>query len=170
LDLDTLQALETYLQEFDGVLVIVSHDRLFADKVTDHLFIFEGDGEIKDYSGSLSEYAATLVELESDSSSATTAPQEGRKAANQEDKVKRNEQRNAVRRAKKDIDNLEKAIDKLKKKAASLQEKINGSGEEGWSVLADLTDQLTAVNGDIEEKEIDWMEVAEQLEEAEVEL
>jgi hypothetical protein len=59
---------------------------------------------------------------------------------------------------------------KVKKKSASFQEKINGSGEEGWSLLADLTDQLTAVNRDIEVREIDWMEVAEQLEEAEVEL
>lgn len=67
LDIPTLQALETYLQEFAGVLLIISHDRFFADKVTDHLFVCEGNGVIKDFSGSLSEYASTLIELENES-------------------------------------------------------------------------------------------------------
>lgn len=61
-DLDTLAALEGYLAEFNGVLVIVSHDRFFVDKVTQHLFVFEGDGVVKDYLGSLSDYAECLVE------------------------------------------------------------------------------------------------------------
>jgi ATP-binding cassette subfamily F protein uup len=60
-DLDTLAALEGYLAEFNGVLVIVSHDRFFVDKVTQHLFVFEGDGIVKDYLGSLSDYAECLV-------------------------------------------------------------------------------------------------------------
>lgn len=61
-DLDTLAALEGYLAEFNGVLVIVSHDRFFVDKVTQHLFVFEGDGVVKDYLGSLSSYAECLIE------------------------------------------------------------------------------------------------------------
>ena len=63
-DLDTLSALEDYLAEFNGVLVIVSHDRFFVDKVTEHLFVFEGDGVVKDYLGSLSDYAETLIDDE----------------------------------------------------------------------------------------------------------
>jgi ATP-binding cassette subfamily F protein uup len=63
-DLDTLSALEDYLAEFNGVLVIVSHDRFFVDKVTEHLFVFEGEGAVKDYLGSLSDYAETLVDEE----------------------------------------------------------------------------------------------------------
>jgi len=63
-DLDTLSALETYLAEFNGVLVIVSHDRFFVDKVTQHLFVFEGDGAVKDYLGSLSDYAECLADEE----------------------------------------------------------------------------------------------------------
>lgn len=61
-DLDTLAAIEDYLAEFNGVLVIVSHDRYFVDKVTEHLFVFEGDGVVKDYLGSLTDYAECLVE------------------------------------------------------------------------------------------------------------
>jgi len=59
IDLDTLAALEAYLEEFNGVVVIVSHDRFFTDKVTKHLFVFEGNGVVKDYNGSLSDYAST---------------------------------------------------------------------------------------------------------------
>jgi ATP-binding cassette subfamily F protein uup len=61
-DLDTLAALESYLAECNGVLVIVSHDRFFVDKVTQHLFVFEGNGIVKDYLGSLSDYAECLVD------------------------------------------------------------------------------------------------------------
>ena len=63
-DLDTLAALEEYLSEFNGVLVIISHDRYFVDKVTNHLFVFEGDGVVKDYLGSLTDYAECLVDDE----------------------------------------------------------------------------------------------------------
>jgi len=61
-DLDTLAALEEYLSEYKGVLVIVSHDRYFVDKVTEHLFVFEGEGVVKDYLGSLTDYAECLVD------------------------------------------------------------------------------------------------------------
>ena len=63
-DLDTLSALEDYLAEFNGVLVIVSHNWYFVDKVTEHLFMFEGEGVVKDYLGSLSDYAETLADDE----------------------------------------------------------------------------------------------------------
>jgi len=181
-DLNTLQALEKYLrEEYTGVLVIVSHDRSFADKVTDHLFVFEGNGEIKDFEGTLSEYASTLVDLENDkivaeqnqqqqqqlqSSSSSSQQQLGYK----EDRAKRNEQRNAVRKAKKDMDQLERAMDKLRAQAAALQTEIDGSSQAGWSVLADLTDRLHKIQNDLDEKELRWMELAESVEEAEVEV
>ena len=67
------------------------------------------------------------------------------------------------------MDNLEKAIEKLKGQAAKLEDEIKNSSDKGWSVLADLTDQLGEVNKGIEEKEFEWMELAEQVEAAEVE-
>jgi ABC transport system ATP-binding/permease protein len=166
--------LESYLTSFDGVLIIVSHDRAFADKVTDHLFVFEGDGEIKDFIGTLSEYASTLVELETQSisggSNESKEEMEEKRANFKEDKAKRNEERNKIRRAKKDIDNIEKSIEKLKAKASDLQKEIDSSSDEGWSVLADLSDKLGKINEEIEEKELVWMELAEILEEAEIEV
>jgi ATP-binding cassette subfamily F protein uup len=87
-----------------------------------------------------------------------------------EDKVKRNENRNILKRAKKDMENLDKAMEKLKAKATKVQKDIEGtSSDEGWSVLAALTDDLEKLNEEIDEKELRWMELAEILEEAEVE-
>lgn len=170
-DLDTLSALETFLQSFKGVLLTVSHDRSFADKVTDHLFIFEGDGVVKDFQGSLSEYATCLVELENEKIQSQNAGGDETKAQASADykhsKEERNRIRNFVRKAKKDMTNLENAMEKLKVKAAEIQTQLDNSSEEGWSVLADLTAKLNAVNEDIEAKEMQWLELAEELENVE---
>jgi len=168
IDLNTLSALESYLEEYNGVLVVVSHDRFFTDKVTKHLFVLEGDGQIKDYMGTLSEYAECLVEQEgnlgfggSDSSTGDAATKESYK----EDKQKRNQQRNAIRNMKKEIDKLDKSMDKLKAKATSIQEEMDTTDQDaGWTVLAELTEKLDAVNEQIEEKEMRWLEVSEELE------
>lgn len=173
LDLPTVQALEAYLQEFKGVLIVISHDRYFADKVTDHLFVFEGNGEIKDFPGSLSEYAATLIELENESIGGQSADNDNdgnKKSSYKDDRVKRNEVRNAAKQAKKGMDNLEKSIEKLKAKAKRAQKEIDDSSSAGWSVLADLTDSLRKINEEIEEKELQWMELAEQVEDAELDV
>lgn len=171
-DLDTLSALENYLDQFKGVLLVISHDRAFADKVTDHIFVFEGDGVVKDFQGSLSEYGSCLVELEnqkiqdsidgdsSDSDSTNT------KQSYKEDRAKRNEVRNVVRQTKKEMTNIERALEKLKPKAAEVQSEIDDtSSDAGWTVLAELTDKLNAINDEIDEKELRWLELGEQLEE-----
>mmetsp|Transcript_3611 Transcript_3611/g.7967 ORF Transcript_3611/g.7967 Transcript_3611/m.7967 type:complete len:736 (+) Transcript_3611:101-2308(+) len=164
-DLDTLRALEGYLEDFKGVLVIVSHDRSFTDKVTDHLFVFEGNGVVKDYLGSLSDYAACLVEQEKEvESSGSLVDSDTKKASYKEDKQKRLERRNAMKKMKRDLGKIEPAIEKLKKKAEGVQAEIDDSAEEGWTVLADLTDNLQKINDEIEEKELEWLEIAESLE------
>jgi len=168
IDLDTLRALEDYLEEFKGVLVIVSHDRAFTDKVTDHLFVFEGEGVIKDYIGSLSDYAECLVEQEDsndgDSNSATSGGSDTKKAAYKEDKGKRLERRNSIKKMKRELGKIEPAIEKLKVKAQKLQTEIDSSSEEGWTVLAALTEKMQAINDDVDEKEMEWLELAEMLE------
>ncbi len=169
-DLDTLSAIEAFLKDFKGVLIVVSHDRAFADKVTDHLFVFEGNGIVKDFQGSLSEYASCLVDLENDKIQFKVDSIDEKKTVYKEDKAKRNEIRNFVRQARKDMSNLERALEKLKVKAEELQKKIDSSGEEGWSILADLTDQLNKVDEEIEEKEMRWLELAEEVEDVEIDV
>ena len=134
------------------------------------------DGVVKDFPGSLSEYASILVDQENDSIAQREGELNGKsgmveqKGNFKEDKAQRNEQRNAIRRAKKDITNLENSMEKLKAKAAQVQKEIDASSGEGWTVLADLTAKLDMLNEEIEEKEMLWMEVAEILESAEVEM
>jgi ATP-binding cassette subfamily F protein uup len=169
-DLDTLSALENFLEQFKGVLLVVSHDRSFADKVTDHLFVFEGDGIVKDFGGSLSEYASCLVELENQKIQQSFITGEDgisdkKQEQYKEDRTKRNEVRNFVRQAKKEMLNIERALEKLKSKAEAVQAEIDGtSSDEGWSVLAELTDKLNALNKEIDEKETRWLELGEELE------
>ena len=182
LDLNTLSALESYLADFEGVLVIVSHDKFFTDKVTDHLFVFEGNGAVKDYLGSLSEYAECLIEQEKTYFSSSSGGSSGdslnvhegdgdgkKKSSYKEDKVARNDRRNTLRKLSKEMDNVENSITKLKARAASLQSEIESSDGEGWSVLADLTAKWNAVNEEIDEKETRWLELAEAIEELEEE-
>jgi ABC transport system ATP-binding/permease protein len=169
-------ALETYLEEFAGVLLIVSHDRAFASKVTDHLFLFEGDGEIKDFQGSLSEYASALVEIENQSipgssPSKVTLSSTGQDKDVNDEKLaaaEKKEQINRVRQAKKDMDKLDRAVEKLREEAKTVQNDLDNSSDEGWTKLAELTNTLTALNDEIEEKEMQWMELAEVVEQAEV--
>lgn len=171
-DLDTISALENYLEQFQGVLLVVSHDRAFADKVTDHLFVFEGGGVVKDFQGSLSEYASCLVEIENQKIQETMAGSaEGsgsdiNKQANyKEDRARRNEARNVVRRAKKEMQNIERELERLKAQAEKVQSDLDAtSSDDGWTLLAELTDELNALNDQIEEKELRWLEVGEELE------
>lgn len=173
LDLNTLSALETFLmEEYKGVLVVVSHDKYFTDKVTDHLFVFQGDGIVKDYVGTLSEYADCLIQEEqqqlgSDSSTqhenaATLTTKEEYK----ENKAKRNEQRNTLRKHQKEMKNVENRMEKLQDKITELEKELEERSEEGWSVLAEVTEQLNAVSADFEESELRWLELAELVEES----
>lgn len=174
-DLDTLSAIEAYLEQYEGVLVVVSHDRAFADKVTDHLFIFEGNGIVKDFQGSLSEYATVLVDLETkkieeSSSSNSNSFADAKKHDLKQERENRNRIRNLIRSHKKEMLNLERVIEKLKPKAAEVQNNIdNTTSDEGWSVLADLTDQLNAIKEEMDENEMRWLEIAEELEALEAE-
>mmetsp|Transcript_6173 Transcript_6173/g.6917 ORF Transcript_6173/g.6917 Transcript_6173/m.6917 type:complete len:736 (+) Transcript_6173:207-2414(+) len=170
IDLDTLSALEDYLEEYKGVLVIVSHDRFFTDKVTDHLFVFEGNGIVKDFSGTLSDYSECLVELENAPNSSTSdnsSDGQDRQITYQEDKKARMQERNELKKNKREMSKLEKDIEKLKAQVPAIEQEIESSADEGWSHLAQLHDKMTGINEEIDEKEMIWLELAEAIELAE---
>lgn len=163
LDLQTLQALESFLtDEFKGVLIVVSHDRFFADKVTDHLFIFDGNGEIRDFIGTLSEYSSALVELENRPAANNAA--KSNSFDNNDEKENKLQDLNKVRQAKKNIGRLETDIEKLTKKVHQLEEKMAASSDEGWTVLSELAEDLQSAKDALSEKELLWMEAAEIVE------
>ena len=171
LDVDTLTALEQYLiEDFKGVLLLVSHDRYFTDKVTDHLFVLEGNGIIKDYQGSLSDYSEAMEEMDAvvQGAGSTQSTIAGTSILSpKEEKELRVARRNALQKSKREFNSLEPAIEKLKASAVKIQAEIESKSNEGWSVLAELTDKLNALENEIEEKEMRWMELAEILEQEE---
>lgn len=129
------------------------------------MFVFEGDGVVKDYLGSLSDYAETLIEQEDQEAGSSATSVDGeKKTSYKEDKAKRNERRNALKSMRREMAKIEPAIERLKVEAQKLQIEIDNSAEEGWTVLADLAEKLQKTNDRIEEKELMWLEIAEELE------
>jgi ATP-binding cassette subfamily F protein uup len=122
--------------------------------------------------GSLSDYAECLVEQEKydeASSGSGSVDSETKKASYKEDKEKRLERRNAIKKLKRELGKIEPALDKLKVRVVELQAQIDKSANEGWTLLADLSQQVEKVEEEIEAKEVEWLDLAEALEKLEEE-
>lgn len=131
------------------------------------MFVFEGDGVVKDYLGTLTDYAECLVEQENESDSASSGSKTDAKASYKEDKAARMERTNKIKKLKRDLSKIETMVDKLKADANEFQTNIDNSSDEGWTVLAELTDKMNALNEKAEAKELEWLEIAEELEKLE---
>lgn len=151
LDLITLSTLENYLENFDGSIIIVSHDRYFMDKLVDHLFVFEGEGEIKDFPGNYTDYRM-LPEASPTPVAQNSEPKKDRpKESKDKKKLSYKEQR--------EFEALEKEIPALERQKASLIEQMNS--ETNHEKLMELSSQLESVSDAIDEKELRWLELSE---------
>ena len=153
LDIITLNLLEEFLMDFPGCLIIVSHDRYFMDKVVDHLFVFEGDGKIKDYNGNYTEYRAIVKKRLNESRQQATAP-----------KVKKekpqSEERKLNYQERKEFNRLEKEIGKLEKRKAEIVAQFNDTSLDP-SEIEKLSIELGELNKNIDDKEMRWLELSE---------
>ena len=165
LDIVTLNILEEYLKEFGGSLIIVSHDRHFLDKLVDHLFIFCGDGLVKDFVGSYSEYREFIKEYEAEQKSAARAQEkadkdksskEASKAANftQKKKLSYKEQ--------KEFEQIEKDLESLAEEKALLEESLS-DGKMEFSELQRVSERIAEIISLTDEKEMRWLELSEGL-------
>lgn len=159
LDLLTLNVLEDYLQAFEGCLIIVSHDRFFMDKLVEHLFVFEGGGEIKDFPGNYSQYRdwARAKKIEASASQkevkAETKAVETKKSPDKpKKKLSFNEQR--------EFDQLEVDIENLEIEKAELTEKLN-SGSLDHEELLKSGERIQEIIDLLDEKEMRWLELSE---------
>jgi len=156
LDIITLNVLEEFLLEFPGCVVIVTHDRYFMDKLVDHLFVFEGNGQVKDFNGDYSDFRVMQKQRERELRSEERSIQKQEKDAR-----KQNEQKEGLSfEQRKEIKRLENQIAKLEVKKAEITERFNNTGltpEE----IEKYGKELNEVNESIEEKELLWMELAE---------
>ena len=152
LDLPTLGVLENFLSEFPGCLLIVSHDRYFMDRLVDHLFVFEGDGAIRDFPGNYSQYRLQQTKDET----SIKRPEEKQT----EQPAKEKNRRQLTFKEKREFELLEKEISDLSKEKEVITEKLN-SGSTPFEELQQLSVRIGEVTRLLDEKELRWLELSE---------
>ncbi|MFT4024953.1 MAG: ABC-F family ATP-binding cassette domain-containing protein [Flavihumibacter sp.] len=155
LDLPTLSVLENFLSEFQGCLLIVSHDRYFMDRLVDHLFVFEGNGFIRDFPGNYSQYRDWLKDQESTAASVKQQRAENT-AAPAATAVKKKMSFNE----KREFELLEKEIAGLEEEKAVLAGEMS-SGNTGYERMQAIAARMTTISEQLEEKEMRWLELSE---------
>ena len=144
LDIFTLQVIEEYLSEYPGCLIIVSHDRFFLDKVVDHLFVFEGNGVIKDYNGNYTQYRLEQESKKYDD----LKPKENTATAGKQD-----------RETQKNLNKVEKQIEQLNKKKKELQARFENP-EIKTDDLIKWSSELKDIDKQLVEKEDEWLSLS----------
>lgn len=171
LDIQTLQVLEEYLQDFAGCVIVVSHDRYFMDKVVDHLLVFKGEGEIQDFPGNYTQYRdwSRLQEKDEAEKAAATAKNAGnnntaandgagtaKRDANFENK------RKMSYKEKREYEQLTQEIEKLTDEQKKLEEALC-SGTLSVEELTEKSKRLPEIKDELDEKEMRWLELSEML-------
>ena len=154
LDIITLNVLEEYLQSFKGCVIVVSHDRYFMDKVVDHLMVFNGQGDIRDFPGNYSDYR-DWKEAKAQKEKEAEKPQEEKTA-----RVRLNDKRKMSFKEKREFEQLEKEIAELEAEKAQIEE-ILCSGTLSVDELTEKSKRLPEVNDLIDEKTMRWLELSE---------
>ncbi|HMR92156.1 MAG TPA: ABC-F family ATP-binding cassette domain-containing protein [Chitinophagaceae bacterium] len=158
LDLPTLSVLENFLSEFPGCLLIVSHDRYFMDRLVDHLFVFEGDGIVRDFPGNYSQYRAAQKEEGADKK-----PEEkNKKEKTAAEQPASSAPRRLSFKEKRELDQLEKEIADLTVEKENITTQLN-SGTAGFEKLQELSSRIGTVSSLLDEKELRWLELSELL-------
>jgi ATP-binding cassette subfamily F protein uup len=157
LDLDTLQLLEDFLSEFQGCLLLVSHDRYFMDNLVDQLILVEGEGEVKFFNGNYTDYRISL-ENQSENNSAANKPSPV-KAPSTENSTSKSAKLSF--KEQKEFEKLEIEIQDLEQKKQSLIEQLN-AGHEDFQLLSQWATQIEEIKNWLEEKEARWLELSEK--------
>ena len=154
LDIVTLQVLEEYLQSFKGCVIVVSHDRYFMDKVVDHLLVFKGQGDIRDFPGNYSDYR-DWREAKEQREKEAEKPKEEKTA-----RVRLNDKRKMSFKEKKEFEQLEQEIAGLEQEKADIEAALC-SGTLGVEELTEKSKRLPELNDLIDEKTMRWLELSE---------
>jgi ATP-binding cassette subfamily F protein uup len=156
LDLPTLGVLENFLSEFSGCIIIVSHDRYFMDRLVNHLFVFEGDGVIRDFPGNYSQYREALADdrLPMAEKSVTKKPN------NEQRSTDNLQKRQLSFKEKREFELLEKEIADLTKEKETITKKLT-SGKTPFQELKVISKRIGEVTRLLDEKELRWLELSE---------
>ena len=160
LDIVTLQILEEYLQDFPGCVIVVSHDRYFMDKVVDHLLVFKGDGEIKDFPGNYTQYRdwQTLQPKEAKESSPSREMISSKES--RDSRSSRDSKRKMTYKEKTEFERLEKEIAALEAEQKQLEEALC-SGTLSIDELTEKSKRLPQLKDELDEKSLRWLELSE---------
>lgn len=154
LDIQTLQVLEEYLTDFPGCVIVVSHDRYFIDKTVDHLLVFKGNGEIKDFPGNYSQYR------EWNAMAANEEKKDKKTASPQKTREKSQEKRKMSYKEKRMFEQLEKEIAELEREQKEIEADLN-SGSLTVDELTKKSIRFSELKQIIDEKSMAWLELAE---------
>lgn len=158
LDIETLQVLEEYLSEFKGCVIVVSHDRYFMDKVVDHIFVFNGDGDIKDFPGNYTEYRDWRDEERA--AAARAAATQAAKSAPAKQAHRTEEKRKLTFKEKREYEALEAEIFELEEEKAAIEQAMS-SGTLPTADLLEKSARIQLVMELIDEKTMRWLELSE---------
>ncbi len=158
LDIETLQVLEEYLSEFKGCVIVVSHDRYFMDKVVDHIFVFNGDGDIKDFPGNYTEYRDWRDEERAAAAKETAVQAAKTTPAKQSHRTE--EKRKLTFKEKREYEALETEIFQLEEEKAAIEEAMS-SGTLSTADLLEKSARIQQVLELIDEKTMRWLELSE---------
>jgi ATP-binding cassette subfamily F protein uup len=176
LDLPTLAVLEKFLDEYQGCVMIVSHDRYFMDRLVDHLFVFEGDGEVRDFPGNYTQYRIWLKDNEKKENKWDALQDRKSKGETTESVVVNKGSSEANKTApvasvkkkmsfkeKREKEILEKEMPELEAEKETITQKM-GSGNLGFEELQKLSERIIVINNLMGEKELRWLELSEMTE------
>jgi ATP-binding cassette subfamily F protein uup len=157
LDLPTLTVLENFLLQFQGSLIIVSHDRYFMDRIVDHVLAFEGEGIIKDFIGNFSEYREkkSQEKTEKVASSVVETP----KKVENVPVATVAATKKLTFKEQQELNDIDKEIPKLEKESAEILEKLNN--ETDYGKIADFSKKLETIADKLQELEMRWLELQE---------
>ena len=174
LDIVTINILEEYLKEFKGTLILVSHDRHFLDRLVDHLFVFCGDGEVKDFIGSYSQYRDFIKDYEAEKRAKAREEERASKSASVTGQLSASSPLDATASSKpsrldaprklsykeqRELEQLEKDIESLTAEKSDLESKMNG-GLTDPVELQKVTTRFAEVSSELDTKETRWLELS----------
>ena len=155
LDIVTLQILEEYLQDFPGCVIVVSHDRYFMDKVVDHLLVFKGNGEVKDFPGNYTQYREWQG-LQDQNSQSTQSTQSSQTKSS----YRHDDRRRLSYKEKRELEQLEREIAALEEEQRMLEEQLC-SGTLSVEELTEKSKRLPLLKDELDEKSMRWLELSE---------
>ncbi|MGP1436342.1 MAG: ABC-F family ATP-binding cassette domain-containing protein [Phocaeicola sp.] len=154
LDIPTLQVLEDYLQNFKGCVIVVSHDRYFMDKIVDHILVFNGHGDIRDFPGNYSDYNEWKIEKEKHEKKEESAKKD------KTERVRTNDKRRMTFKERKEFEQLEEEIARLEEEKKQIEADLC-SGKLSVDELTEKSKRLPELNDELDKKSMRWLELSE---------